>query len=213
MYDTGKRFDLNFIEQTFHSEKIKLTTGDVLFKEGERNDYVFFIETGSIKVLKRKWVIGITKALEFVGITSCLSDTSTYAFSSMAIEDSLVLKIRKTEFKDTLLINSVLCKQIIEILCERIKLIDIKTRSFIEQTSQHRLIQELINNSKNSENSLKTFLGVEDLSELTGISKRAVKRILNDLSKQKLIHQGMKNEIELLDQGKLQQMLDKKDSD
>lgn len=212
MDSATKRFDLHFIEHAFNPERLEIKKGEVLFKEGENNDYVFFIESGSIKVLKGKWVIGITQALEFVGITSCLSETSTYTFSSKAVENSTILKIGKTEFKDMLLSNSFFCKQIIEILCERIKLTDIKTRSFIEQSSQHRLINELINNSKNTKNSLKTFLGVEDLSELTGISKRAVKKMLNDLSKQNLIVQGSNNEIELLDKSKLNQLIKKKEA-
>jgi CRP-like cAMP-binding protein len=212
MDSATKRFDLNFIEQAFNPIRIELNKGEVLFKEGEDNDFVFFIESGSIKVLKGKWVIGITQALEFVGITSCLSETSTYTFSSKAVEKSVVLKISKNDFKNMLLCNSFFCKQIIEILCERIKLTDLKTRTFIEQTSQHRLINELINNSKSIENSLKTFLGVEDLSELTGISKRAVKKMLNDLSKQNLIIQSDKDEIELLDQIKLRQLITKKEA-
>lgn len=212
MDSATKRFDLHFIEDAFNPERIEINKGEVLFKEGENNDYVFFIESGSIKVLKGKWVIGITQALEFVGITSCLSETSTYTFSSKAVEKSKILKISKSEFKDMLLSNSFFCKQIIEILCERIKLTDIKTRSFIEHSSQHRLINELINNSKKTKNSLKTFLGVEDLSELTGISKRAVKKMLNDLSKQNLIVQGSNSEIELLDKSKLKQLIKKKEA-
>lgn len=209
MDSASKRFDLDFIKEVFQTEKIYIKSGDVLFREGENNDYVFFIESGSIKVLKSKWVIGITQALEFVGITSCLSDTSTYTFSSRAVENSSILKIKKTDFKNLLLNNSIFCKQIIEILCERIKLTDQKTRSFIEHSSQYRLINELISNSKNIENSLKTFLGVDDLSELTGISKRAVKKMLNELSKQNLILQKKNNEIELLDQPNLEKLIRK----
>lgn len=203
MDSATKRFDLHFIEQAFNPERLEINKGEVLFKEGEINDYVFFIESGSIKVLKGKWVIGITQALEFVGITSCLNETSTYTFSSKAVETSKILKISKHEFKEMLLNNSFFCKQIIEILCERIKLTDVKTRSFIEQSSQHRLINELINNSKKIGQSLITFLSIEDLSELTGISKRAVKKMLNDLSKENLLIQGKNNEIELLDKSKL----------
>lgn len=212
MDNENKRFDIDFIKESFHPSKIQLNTGDILFSEGESNDYVYFIEAGSIKVLKSKWVIGITKANEFVGMTSCISENYHYTFSTKAVEKSEVLRINKSEFKELLLNNSKFCKQIIEILCERIKLTDLKTRSFIEQTSQHRLINELINNSKKIENSIKAFLGIDDLSELTGVSKRAVGKMLNDLSKDKLIHRNNKNEITLLDQQKLQSLIQKTQS-
>lgn len=209
MDSATKRFELNYIMELFHPTKILLDCGEQLFREGENNDFVYFIESGSIKVLKSKWVIGITKANEFVGMTSCISENHSYTFSSKAVEKSEVLRIDKSEFKQLLLNDSKFCKQIIEILCERIKLTDLKTRSFIEQTSQHRLINELINNSKKIENSIKAFLGIDDLSELTGVSKRAVRKMLNDLTKENLILRNNDNEITLLDQPKLQSLIHK----
>lgn len=205
-----KEFELHFITENFPLERITLNAGDFLFKEGEQNDFVYFIESGSIKVLKNQWVIGITHSMEFVGITSCISENMTYTFSSKSVKESTLLKIKKLDFQKLLLKNPKFCKSIIEILCQRIKATDIKTRSFLEQSSKHRLITELINNSSNVEDSIKTFLGIDDLSELTGVSKRAVRKMLNDLTKVNLILHTKENEIILLDQLALKQLVDKK---
>ena len=67
----------------------------------------------------------------------------------------------------------------------------------------------MINNSKKIENSIKAFLGIDDLSELTGVSKRAVRKMLNDLTKENLILRNNDNEITLLDQPKLQSLIHK----
>lgn len=201
----SKRFELAVIKSIFKPEYITLIGGQTLFTEGEDNDYVYFIESGSIKVLKSKWLIGITKANEFVGITSCLSEGMQYSFTAKATENSKVLKITKSDFKNQLLKNPAFSRQIIEILCERIKLTDKKTRSFIEHSSKHRLISEIINNSKQVENSLKAILGEDDLAELTGVSKRSVRKLLNTLKKENLIEQN-ENEIILLDKEKLRSL-------
>lgn len=210
MENTNQKFELNFILKSLDSERVELMDGETLFREGDSNDFVFFILEGSIKVLKSKWVIGITYPLEFVGITSCLSETSNYTFSSKAIEKSIVLKIRKMDFKNLLMKNATFCKQIIEILCERIKLTDYKTRNYIENTPKQRLIFELMINSKKDTNgSFFTNLKPEDLSELTGLSLRNIKKQLNELKSKELISTKNSDSILLLNKLKLDLILQK----
>ncbi len=211
MEQENQKFELNFILNSLNSEQITLNIGETLFKEGESNDYVFFILEGSIKVLKSKWVIGITYPLEFVGITSCLSETSNYTFSSKALEKSIVLKIRKMDFKNLLMKNSTFCKQIIEILCARIKLTDFKTKNYIENTSKQRLLFEiLLNSKKDFDGQYFTNLLPEDFSELTGLSIRNIKNQLNDLQDKKLIEMNRSGVIMLLEKAKMESLLRKK---
>jgi CRP-like cAMP-binding protein len=198
----NQRFNLQFIKDSFIGEEINLSPGDILFNEGEKNDFVFFIESGSIKVLKNKWVIGITKAFEFVGITSCISEIDIYTFSSKAIEDSKLLKIKKIAFKNLLLENKHFSKQIIEILCERIKLTDIRTRSYIDNSPRQRVIFEIFNNITRS-NNLVAYITNEELSELTGISKRAVTKIITDLTKEGLLERTDLGSILIKDEPKI----------
>ncbi len=199
----NQRFNLQFIKDSFSGEEINLSSGDILFNEGEKNDFVFFIESGSIKVLKNKWVIGITKAFEFVGITSCINEIDIYTFSSKAIEDSKLLKIKKIAFKNLLLENKHFSKQIIEILCERIKLTDIRTRSYIDNSPRQRVLFEIFNNITRSNNSIAAYITNEDLSELTGISKRAVTKIITDLTKEGLLESKDLGSILIKDEPKI----------
>ena len=199
MDSASQRFNLSFIETSFETARLELQPGAALFREGELNDFVFFIVSGSIKILKSNCLIGITQANEFVGITSYINESSTYTFSARAVEPCEILKIKKTDFKDLLLSNATFCKQIISILCERLKHTDQKTRNYFEQSPQNRLIHELLLNAQHSSNTIKAILTVEDLSELTGISKRTMKKLLKELSDQDLIAQTIPNTIELLD--------------
>lgn len=211
MEQENQKFELNFILNSLNSEKVELNIGETLFKEGESNDYVFFILEGSIKVLKSKWVIGITYPLEFVGITSCLSETSNYTFSSKALERSIVLKIRKMDFKNLLMKNSTFCKQIIEILCTRIILTDFKTKNYIENTSKQRLLFEiLLNSKKDLDGQYFTNLLPEDFSELTGLSIRNIKKQLNELQIKNLIEINTAGVLTLLEKEKMESILREK---
>ena len=60
-------FNLNYIKTLFPSEIIDITKGEILFKEGEINDFVFFIKSGKLKVSKTENVIGFTREKEFIG--------------------------------------------------------------------------------------------------------------------------------------------------
>jgi len=132
MNGLSKKFDLNFIQKVFQYSELQLNAENHLFKEGSVNDYVYFIKTGSIVILKSKLIIGTISALDFVGITSCLSDKNVYTFSSIAQEKSNVYRIKNEDFRELLLADQSFSVQIIKTLCERIKLTDQKIKDFVE---------------------------------------------------------------------------------
>lgn len=128
MNSLSKKFDLNYIQNVFQYSKLELNAGSQLFSEGEVNNYVFFVATGSIDIFKDKLSIYTISALEFVGITSCLNNKNVYTFSSVAREKSNVYRIKNNCFKDLLLADQSFGIQVIKVLCERIKLIDQKAK-------------------------------------------------------------------------------------
>lgn len=201
------QFDVDFVIDHFAPEVIKLQTGERLFAEGEPNDFVYYVSSGSIKVTKKKWAIGITYAYEFVGVTSCISEESKYGFSAVANEDSEVLRITKEKFKELLLKNSAFSKFIIEILCDRIRRTDLKTSSFLELPPDRRVIIELLNNFKQLGEKLISHLSIRDLAELTGVSKRVVKKLIADFVDQKIIATQGSNELVLLDRHRFEEIL------
>lgn len=207
--DTKKPiFDADFVQKNFQAETQELTEGEVLFKENEPNDFVYLILSGSIKVTRKKWAIGITFPNEFVGITSCISEGTSYTFSAKASSPSKVLKIKKEIFKKVLLENPKFSRFIIEILCERIKLTDLKTSSFLDLPPERRVIVELLNNLKDSDGQLTSQISMKDLSELTGVSLRTIKKMINNFIESGIITMPESNQIVLIDKYRLEQMLD-----
>jgi CRP-like cAMP-binding protein len=194
------------IVSEFSSDFRLLEKGEYLFNEGESNDYIYFLEKGSIKVFKKSCVIWIAKPGEFIGLTSNLNNTSCYTFSSRANEDCKVIRIATDTFNKVLLRNNEFSKYIIGILCYRITLTEKKTKRFIEQTSMQRLISELIDNLKEKGNLLYISFTLSDLSELIGVSKRLVSSMLSELEKKEIIKR-LKGELQILNLQELQNIL------
>ena len=180
-------FNLNYIQTLFPSEIIDITKGEILFKEGEINDFVFFIKSGKLKVSKTENVIGFTREKEFIGITSCLCDGDHFYFTAVACENSSLLKIDKTFFKKALIENPEFGKTMIEILCRRIKITDNKTKSFTQLTTSERIINEILNNVLFENDLRKIYLSIDDLTELTGVSSIQVLTTIKDLTAKNLI--------------------------
>lgn len=201
-------FDVNFIQKHFEAEPLELKSGDCLFRENEPNDFVYFILKGSVKVSRKKWAIGITFPNEFVGITSCISEGNTYTFSAKASSPSKILRIKKEIFKKVLLENPKFSRFIIEILCERIRLTDLKTSSFLDLPPERRVIVELLNNLKDIQGKLISQISMKDLSELTGVSIRSVKKIVDHFIEDGIISMPHAGQFILIDKKRLERLID-----
>lgn len=198
-----KKFDSNFVKKQFLYEEVKFDKNEYLFHEGNENSFVYYVIEGKIKVIKKKIVIGFSNTDEFVGITSCLSENNEYCFSALSQENSKLLRIHKSIFKKVLNENIEFGKIIINLLCNRIKLTDGKSESFKNHTSTERVVNEILSNVETENNNYTIKATIEDLAELTGVSKHLIKSIIKELSKQKII-EFINHTIRILDYHRLE---------
>lgn len=84
--------------------KIEIHKGDIVFREGERGNEVFFIEKGSVAIKKSMdkngvdfKILAIISQGNFFGEVAVLEDIPRTA-SAEAIEDSLIYKISRDDF-------------------------------------------------------------------------------------------------------------------
>lgn len=174
-------------------ECLNFKKGEFIFKENENSAFVYFIDDGEINILKQKWVLWSAKSKEFIGISSFFSEGSKYNFSAKTHKDCKVLKINNSDFRNMLIEDSSFSRKVMNILCDRIKLTNEKTKSLLKQTSKYRLIHEIIKKAK--ESSSKTIeCSLEELSEIIGVSKRLIRNTLSELEKKKLLER-MKNNL------------------
>lgn len=188
---------LELIFRNHPKEKLTINNGDFLFKEGEEDDSVYFLETGELKIMKLKWVLWSAKPKEFVGISSFFSDNSTYSFSARATKDSEVFRIKNELFRKILENEPDFSRYIMDLLCDRIAFTTQRTKSLMEKSSKYRLIKEISNAV--SEN-LSTIIpySLEELSESVGVSKRLIRSIISEFEQKGLLVRT-KNQLHIRD--------------
>ena len=195
-------FKTSFVKSNFKYEELTVPEKTSLFNEGDKNDYVYFIENGAINVFKNNLLIGITKNSEFVGITSCLSEQEFYTFSTKAKTGSSLLRIKQQDFKQLILENKEFSDYIMKILCERIKITDLKTKSYLDKTYEKRLIFEIISHSFFDGLNFKVIISIDELKILTGIPKKIIEKLINNFVSKELIKKK-KSELIILNYEKL----------
>jgi len=121
-----REFNLSQIEKVINAcEKVSLTSGGVLFKEGSRERDVYILLSGTLKVLSRNEQVLITrvKPVRVIGEIGMLLGMPRTA-TVMAEEFVQVLKLPKDKL-DGLLVRDIdmerkLYRNLCNILCERL---------------------------------------------------------------------------------------------
>lgn len=181
-----------FIHPNIDGLELTFSKGEYLFKEGETEDGVFFIDRGSVRIIKEKWVLWTAKSKELIGVSSFFSDGTKYRFSAKADNDCKIVKISHEEFEEILLKNTGFGKAVMEMMCDRINFTTNRLGSVMTKTSRSRLINEIISRSSQLD-SLTITYSSEELSELVGVSERMVRSNLKELERRSFIKRDKKN--------------------
>ena len=176
----------DLIIPAYSKEPLTYEKNDFLFREGEEDNYVYFLEEGNVKILKKKWVLWSAKPHELIGVSSYFADESTYSFSAKANTDCKLFRIHNADFKAILLKNPTFSRAVMDMLCERIRLTNSRTKSLLEYPSRYRLIQEIIRKTKEIKTNRIPYT-LEDLSGVVGVSVRLIRDMISDLEQKKLL--------------------------
>lgn len=195
---------MNSIEKVYNDVILenKLTCqefkkGQYVYREGDPIDGIFLIQSGSVFIINDNFVLWTAEQNELFGISSYMSDSDEYKFSARVNEPAKVYKITLKDVENIIRQNPAFAQLIIQTLCQKIELIDAKTRSFMWKSSKNRLIEALIDKSR-SANSKNLPFQIGEFSELVGVSTRRIKSMLKELEDKKLVRK-IKNELEILD--------------
>lgn len=199
-------FSQEFVKKNFLHSEIELEKNAFVFTENEKNEYVYFIENGIVDIFKNNILIGITKDGEFIGITSCLSDGEEYSFTAKCKKKSKIIRISKDNFKKVIEKDKKFCDYMMKTLCERIKITDLKTKSFLEKTYEKRLVFEIITHSIFDGTIRKVSISIDELNKLTGIPKKIIQTIISNFVSDKVLLKK-RSEIIIINMDKLQSSL------
>ena len=176
-------------------KNIKLKKGEVLFKEGEPVQGVYFVYSGSMKVYK-KWdedkelIVRFAKGGAMLGHRG-LGSHLVYPISAAALEPSVVCFIDTNLFEATLKTNSEFTAQLIHFLVQELYESEKKMRNLAHMPVKGRVAEALLHLKElfgeDEKGCINIDLSRQDLASFAGATYETVFRMINELVKDKLI--------------------------
>ena len=161
-----------------------------LFSEGDVPSNIYFIKSGTIKVYKshpdgKELITNIYNANEFLGFEPILNGDN-YQQAAVAMEDSEVIMIPKSDFTTLLHSHPDVSKSFISLLCKKVaekekQLLNLAYNSVRQRTAEALL---KVNDLKNKDN---IHISRDDLAKVVGTATESVIRILSDFKDEGVI--------------------------
>ena len=183
----------------------KVSKKQILFSEGDKPQYIFYLISGKLKVFKnhadgKEYIVEVISDSAFCGVTNFIS-LETYSSSCVAIEDSIVAKLPIEDFTRLILANREVSAQFIKLLAQRVEAKEEQLMSFAYDTVRLRIAKALVELSEKADSEV-IKITREDLAALTGTTTETVIRSLSDFKKDGLI-ESIGRQIKILDKNLL----------
>jgi len=170
---------------------------ETILYEEDTNEVMYIILMGKVKVIKttedgKEIIMAMHKSGSFFGEVSLIDGKTTPA-SVIATEDSLIALISKNDFLSIVFNQNTVTKNMMEILCSRLRKSwdTIQLLNFNNATQRTKMLfLTLIDEygEKSPEGmTLNIKLTHQDISDMTGLTRETVTRVLDKLQKLKEI--------------------------
>ncbi|WP_255083197.1 Crp/Fnr family transcriptional regulator [Zhouia amylolytica] len=181
------------IDDILHFKK-----GQYIYFQGSSPQGIFIIKNGTVKISRnacngKEFVVKIASDGHMFGHISLLNH-SRYNNSAVALEDTTVLFIHKTNFLETIKKQEGLFEHFIQQLCSHIIKIEQKATNMAYKPVRGRLAQLLLsldnqlnNDSSDEEIPHSLFMTRADMAGLIGTVKETVNRILSEFRQEGII--------------------------
>lgn len=170
--------------------------GEVIFNEGSFPRGLFCVQSGKIKLSQigadgKEQILHLAHDGDVMGYRAILGK-DTYSCSALALEDSKVCFIPKTQFNNLVENNGKLTLQIVHLLTDELKEAERKITNTAQQPVKNRIAQSLISLIKNygfeqDQTTINVSIKREELANLAGTTRETATRLLYDLQEQKIV--------------------------
>ena len=167
----------------------RFPTGTVLFREGDRGEEMFILQSGKVKISKK--IRGVEKTLatlekgEFFGEMAILNDKPRSA-SAETIGDSDMLVIDRKTFETLLRSNVEIAIRFIKRLADRLRETNEQMESLMIRDNTSRLVSILAKKVKEASGGALS-ISVEDLAGVAGIESGQARMILEKLANVRIL--------------------------
>jgi CRP/FNR family transcriptional regulator/CRP/FNR family cyclic AMP-dependent transcriptional regulator len=172
----------------------QLMPGEVLFKEGDTGEEMYFIRKGKIKISlgeeEQEKVLAILKDGEFFGEMAVI-DGSPRSASATSIEETDLLIIDKESFVSKINENPLIAF-IIEALTKRVRILDQQLKYLTIKSDEERIISYVLSRAKQQGTPMDEGVKLDQVSPgqiayITGVEEQKVADYLKRLEDVELI--------------------------
>ncbi len=184
--------------QISHKVVIKeFAKNEVILFEEETNEYMYIILIGKVKVAQateegKEIILAIHQSQEFFGEIS-LIDGKTSSAAVVAMEESLVAIISKTNFYSLLFSQRKVLENLLRILCLRLRESwkRIHILNFKDAPQRMKMLLKILagENGERTPGGMRINLRLthQEIADMTGLTRETVTRVLNQWRKEGLI--------------------------
>jgi len=169
--------------------------GELIFKEGEPVEGMYFVYSGSVKVHKhwnedKELIVRIAGKGDIVGHRGLGADT-IYPVSGTALEPVTVCFIDMAFFTTTLKVNNEFLYQLMLFFAAELKISERKMRNLAHMPVKGRLAQAILSLKEKfgetEKGTINISLSKQDLASFTGTTYETVFRMMQELIEEKLV--------------------------
>lgn len=162
---------------------------DILFREGEHPRWLYFVETGKVKLYKtsddgREFIVKIAYPGDFLGFLALFNEDA-YPESAAALEDCSIKLIPKSDFAALVFGNRDVNARFIKMLANHVAEREQQLIELAYNSVRKRVATAIIN--LHDQGAKEIHLLREDLAALAGTAKETVIRTLTDFRTEGLI--------------------------
>jgi CRP-like cAMP-binding protein len=169
----------------------------VIFLEEETGNYMYVVLAGKVKVTKttssgKETILAIHQTGDFFGEMALL-DGKTSPATVSAMEDCRIAAIHHSDFQRQLMCNEKVVRQIIQVLCSRLRQVWAQIQELSYSTADDRIKAGILQLSR--KHGVQDARGIiidlkithQELAELVGTSRETVTRTLARLQKKGIL--------------------------
>jgi CRP/FNR family cyclic AMP-dependent transcriptional regulator len=186
----------------------RFPTGTVLFREGDRGEEMFILQSGKVKISKK--IRGVEKTLatlekgEFFGEMAILNDKPRSA-SAETIEDSDMLVIDRKTFETLLRSNVEIAIRFIKRLADRLRETNDQMEALMIRDNTSRLLNILAKLVREKKGAMSIF--IEELAGMAGIEGEQAKLILEKLASVRILTLSADEHVSIANQEQVDRLL------
>lgn len=194
-----------------HKKNILYKKGEIIFKEGQLVEGIWFLYSGKAKVHKpwgeqKELIIRFAADGDVLGHRG-IGNNHTYPVSATALEPTITCFINTAFFLSSLKMNPELTYRLMMFYAEELQATEHRMRNLVQMDMKGRIADSLLTIQtqfgKDEKGNINMLISRQDLASFAGTSYESMFRILNELVNENVIELIDRN-IKILDEKKLQ---------